>query len=307
MRFAVIGAGGMGGALGGRLAANGEDVAFVVRGRQLAALRRDGLTVRYGDDELRLPRPVATDDPAQIGAVDTVPLCVKMYDLADAVRSMAPLLDDGTLVLTLQNGIEAPRMAAEAVGADRVLAGVAWFAGRILAPGVVEVAGGMEGRPWVELGSMRGGTGGQAAALARRLDAAGISCRVVADVDTVLWHKFCLISATSSAAALTRLPIGAVRRDPDGRWLIEQAVQETVAVARAHGVALAEDVTEQVVSLIDSMPAAARPSQLTDLEAGKPLELDWLSGAVCRLGAEAGIATPYHRTVCAALKPYAGG
>jgi len=307
MRFAVIGTGAMGAVLGGRLAARGEDVVFLARGRQLAALRRDGLYLQQGDEVLHLDRPAVAADPAEIGPVDAVLLCVKMYDLEAALARLAPLLRADTCLMTLQNGIEAPALAAQAAGGAAVLAAVSWFAARITAPGRIEVAGGMQGRPWLELGAFAGGTSAPAETLARHLAAAGIGTRVVADTATLLWHKFCLISATSSSAALTRLPIGAVRADPDSRWLIEQAVRETAAVARARGAGLASDIEQQIIALIDSMPAAARPSQLTDLEAGKPLELAWLSGAVCRLGAASGVATPYHRTAYAALAPYARG
>lgn len=309
MRIAVIGAGGMGGTIGGRLAALGEDVRFLVRGRHLQAIRQHGLTLRQSGSETWLRSLAVSDDPRDLGKAEAVLVCVKMYDLADALVLASRCLAEGGFLVTIQNGIEAAAMAADAVGGANVVAGVSWLAARIVEPGVIDVAGGMEGRPWLELGEFAGprADSDRVRQFASLLSLAGVPAAAVERTDVLLWEKFCLISATSSASGLTRQPIGAVRSDPDGRWLIEQAVAETVAVARARGVPLEADAAARTVALIDSMPAAARPSQLVDLEAGKPLELGWLSGAVRRLGADAGMATPYHAVAYAALKPFAPG
>jgi len=305
MRFAVIGAGAIGGYLGARLAGLGDEVLFVARGAHLRAMQCDGLLAKTPDGELFLARPQASDVTDGFGGVDGVLVCVKMYDLAAALELVAPLLGPSTWVMTLQNGVDAPGMVGDAFGGERVVAGVAWFAGHIEAPGVLAVAGGMGGQPWLQFGAV----GGSSAVpeIAERLKLAGVPAEAVDDAKALLWHKFCLISATSSAAALTRRPIGAIRDDPDMRWLLEGAVAETVAVANACGVNLPPVEAATVMALIDRMPAAATPSQLTDLLAGKPLELDWLSGTVRRLGRQGGVATPYHDVAYAALKPYRDG
>jgi 2-dehydropantoate 2-reductase len=238
-------------------------------------------------------------------------MCVKMYDLEAAAELVEPLLGPDTWIMTVQNGIEAPAILGRRYGGERMLAGVSWFASSIAAPGRIVVAGGMAGRPWLEFGEAAGEPAGEASgrveAIADRFRQAGIDAAGVGDAPALQWQKFCLISATSSAAALTRQAIGVVCADADMRWLLEAAVAETAAVARARGVALAEGIEARVLASIDSMPSTARPSQLTDLLAGKPLELDWLSGAVKRLGAEVGVATPYHAAAYAALKLYRTG
>ena len=143
--------------------------------------------------------------------------------------------------------------------------------------------------------------------LADMLNAAGVRSVLDPAIEILLWRKFCLISATSSSTALTRQTVGQVRGNPDTRWLIETAVAETASVGRARGVPLSPGTEAEVVALIDGMPEHAKASQLVDLEAGRRLELEWLSGAVRRLGAEAGVPTPYAATAYAALKPYAAG
>lgn len=307
MRIVVFGAGAIGGFVGARLLQAGQDVAFIARGAHLAALRRDGLQVTGSEGEFGLPPLDASDDPAALGPADAVLLCVKMYDVERAAAQLAPLLRPGGAVLTVQNGIEAPDIVAAAAGGDAVLAGAAFIGGGIEAPGRIRMFGGMTGAPLLAFGprSPAGETRGNA--LAALLNEAGVRTTLDPDVDILLWRKFCLISATSASTALTRQTVGTVRSDAGMRWLIETAVAETAAVGRARGVPLAPQTEAEVVALIDGMPAHAKASQLVDLEAGKRLELEWLSGAVRRLGRAAGVPTPLADTAYAALKLYAGG
>lgn len=307
MRIIVFGAGALGGFIGARLLQAGHDIAFIARGAHLDVLRRDGLQVTGSEGEFSLPPLRARDDPAELEPADAVLLCVKMYDVERAAAQLAPLLQPGGSVLTVQNGIEAPDIVAATVGDDAVLAGAAFIGGAIEAPGRIRMFGGMTGAPLLAFGPRRPAGRARGAALSTVLNEAGVRSVLDPAVDIMLWRKFCLISATSASTALTRQTIGAVRSDPDTRWLIETAVAETAAVGRARGVPLARETEADVVALIDGMPAHAKASQLGDLEAGKPLELEWLSGAVRRLGAEAGMPTPLADTAYAALKPHASG
>ncbi|HZD26503.1 MAG TPA: 2-dehydropantoate 2-reductase [Alphaproteobacteria bacterium] len=307
MRFIVYGAGGLGGSFGARLAAAGDDVGFLARGGHLAAIRSQGLAVYEGGGETHLYRLQASDDPAALAPADIVLLCVKMYDLVAVLPRLPALLCPDGAVLTVQNGIEAPQLVAEAVGRPRVIAGAVYLNAGLERPGVIRVRGAMRGKPAIEFGELHAGRSARVEALAERLNRAGIDAAPAADTDAMLWQKFCLVSATSAATALARRPIGELREDAESRWLIEQAVAETAALARARGVRLDADAEARVLALIDSMPTDGKASQLLDLEAGKPLELDWLSGAIRRLGREAGVATPLHRAAYAALKPWRHG
>ena len=307
MRFVVFGAGALGGYIGVRLLQAGQEVAFVARGAHLDALRRTGLRLTGVEGEAALPPVEASDDPATLPPADAVLFCVKMYDVATAAALLPPLLRDGAAVLTVQNGIEAPDIVAATVGADAVQAGTAFFGGYIAGPGHVHLSGGMTGTQKLVFGARTADGAARGRALADALESAGVSTRYDTAIEALLWRKFCLISATSAAMAMTRRPIGPLMRDADTRWLIETAVAETAAVGRARGVPLPPGTEAEVVALIASMAPDSKASQLVDLEAGKPLELDWLSGAVVRLGAEAGVPTPFAETAYAALKPYAAG
>ena len=306
MRIAIMGSGGMGGYLGARLAAAGNDVTFIARGAHLAAMREGGLRVR-GAEEITVEPVKATDDPGAIGAVDLVLFSVKLYDTDDAAAAIVPLMGEETCVLTVQNGIEsAPRIAAQA-GTGRVLGGAAYFPANISAPGEITFVGRMADHPHLVFGESGAGDSPRARSIAATFAAAGIDCRICDDTELMLWEKFCLIAGTSATTALCRQTVGVVRSDADMRWLLAESVAEAARVGRCLGIALKEGLEAEILGFLDGNPAGGKASQLVDLERGRRLELEGLSGAVVRLGREAGVPTPVHATVYAALKPFVDG
>jgi 2-dehydropantoate 2-reductase len=232
---------------------------------------------------------------------------VKLYDTDAAAAALAPLLGPNTCVLTVQNGIESAARIARAIGAGRVLAGAAYFPANIAAPGEIAYLGCIAGKPQLAFGEPGAGVSARAGTIAEIFDAAGVSVSVCASTELMLWEKFCLVAATSATTALARQPIGVVREDADLRWMLAEAVAEAVRVGRRAGVALPVALEAQVLRAIDGNPPHGKASQLVDLERGRRLELDGLSGAIVRLGREFGEATPVHATVYAALKPYIDG
>jgi len=306
VRIAVMGAGGMGGWLGARLAASGNEVGFIARGGHLDAMRSRGLSVS-GADTLHLAEVVATDNPADLGVVDVILFCVKLYDTESAAQALAPLLGPETFVVTVQNGVESADRIAEVIGDGRTLAGVAYFPANIAAPGEITYVGRIEGKPHIAFGEPGAGASERALGFAEVCRAAGIDTQVCDDTEALIWEKFCLVSGTSAATALTRQTVGAVRSDPDTRWMLVEAIGEAARIGRKLSVALADDVELRTLAFIDNNPAHGKSSQLVDLERGRRLELDGLSGAVIRLGKQTGVPTPVHATVYAALKPFIDG
>jgi 2-dehydropantoate 2-reductase len=304
MRIAVIGAGGVGGYFGAKLALAGHDVAFVARGAHLDAIRRQGLRVDHEAAPLHVADAKATDDPASIGPVDVAMCCVKLWDVEATAPKLAPLVAGGGIVIPFQNGIDAPEMLKRALGRDAVAGGIAYVAAIIASPGVVKVLGAM-GR--MRVGAFDGVGADRVHAFAEAGKAAGVDIEVVADIRLALWEKFAMFAAMSGCTALARQTIGVVRADPDLRAFFASAVGEAVSVGRACGIALADDYVARQLAFIDSLPAGMKASMANDLAAGRRLELPWLSGAVVRLGREHGVATPVHATIHAALKPYANG
>ncbi|PWR19874.1 2-dehydropantoate 2-reductase [Zavarzinia compransoris] len=304
MKIAVIGAGGVGGYFGARLAQAGHDVAFVARGAHLAALQKNGLAVEGAAGSFLLPAVHATRDPASIGPADIVVFAVKMYDVAAAAALIGPLLGPDTLVLTLQNGVDAPHLLTRNLGARRVLGGAAYISAVIAAPGVIRVS---VPSTRIEFAPVDGAVSPLAAEFADAGRAAGFGTVLGDDVDVVLWRKFCMLAAFSGVTAMLRSAIGPIREHAVARALLGDAVAEAVAVGRARGVALPDDMAATILRLLDAVPALMKSSMLEDLERHRPLEVEDLSGAIVRLGAELGVATPVHRAILGALVLHAAG
>lgn len=303
MRIAIMGSGGVGGYFGGRLAASGQDVVFIARGAHLAALRTHGLRVESPKGNLSLPPVKATDTPAEIGHADVVLLSVKMYDVEAAAAAIAPLIGPETVVVTLQNGVEAVDMVSRRLGREHVAGGVAYVAAVITEPGVIKhtaldrlIFGELDGRRSERLKAL------QEACLAAGFDAASSE-----QIDVDLWSKFSRLSVFSGMTTVTRSPVGVLRDDPDLLAMLTAACEETIAVGRARGVPLPAAVMDEIMAMVQGLPHVAKSSMLEDLERGKRLELPWLSGAVVRLGQESGVPTPIHRFITTVLKPFVEG
>jgi len=300
MRIAIIGAGGVGGYFGGRLARAGNDVAFVARGEHLAALRQGGLRVRSVAGDFTVNPVRATDDPAEVGPTDAVLLATKTWQVAEACRTAAPLLGPDTVVVTLQNGVEAPAQAAEVVGRERVLPGVARIFSRVEGPGVVVHGGGPAS---VTFGEWDGPPTARVERLREALAAAGVAAATPDDVQADLWAKFLFVVPMGGVGALARAPVGVLRSMPETRRLLEEAMAEILAVARARGIGLPEDVVARTMGFVDAQPAEGTTSLQRDVAGGRPSELEAWCGAVVRLGAASGVATPLHRVMYHALLP----
>lgn len=306
MKIAVMGAGGMGGWLGAKLAAAGNEVGFIARGAHLEAMRTNGLTVS-GAESLRLTDIAATDKPDDIGPVDVILFCVKLYDTESAASALVPLLGPKTFVVTVQNGVESADRIGQIIGNGKTLAGAAYFPANIAAPGEIIYVGRIQGKPHIAFGEPGNGPSERAHEFAGICRAAGIDTDVFDDTESMIWEKFCLIAGTSAATALTRQTVGMVRSDPDMRWMLSEAIAEAARVGRKLGIALPDEVESKTLAFIDNNPPNGKSSQLIDLERGRRLELEGLSGVVIRLGRQTGVPTPVHCTVYAALKPFMDG
>ncbi len=304
MRIVVLGAGAVGGYFGARLALAGEDVSFIARGAHAEAMRREGLRVRSEAGDVALPEVRLLDDPASAGVADIVLVAVKMYDLASAVAQLRPLVSMETAVVPFENGVEAEAILQKRFGTHPVCGGVAYISGHVEAPGVIRHVGVMAK---LAFGELDGSRSWRLEALAAACEAAGIETVLSERIRVELWKKFAFLAPFAGITCFVRGPVGAVRDDPAAWARFEALVRETVAVGRAMGIELPGDIVEDRLAVIRGLPAAMRSSMLADLEAGRRLELDWLTGAVVRLGRGTGIAVPASEEVLGALVPLAGG
>jgi 2-dehydropantoate 2-reductase len=301
MRIAVVGAGGVGGYFGGRLALAGEDVHLLARGPHLAAIREEGLRVRSvaGDFEVAVP---ATDDPAEVGPCDDVLFCVKSYDTEVAAALLEPLIAEATAVVSLQNGIDNEEKIGRAVGREHVLGGVAFIFSTIAEPGVINQIGGPRR---ILFGEMDGSKSERAEGLAVACRAAGIDAAASDDIRRLLWDKLAFICAHAGVTAGVRLPIGEVREIPETMHTFRHIVDEVRAVAAAEGVELGRDVVERHVAFARSLEAGSFSSLYHDLVHGRRMELEALHGEVVRRARSHGVPVPVCETIYGLLRPWA--
>jgi 2-dehydropantoate 2-reductase len=301
LRFAVIGVGGVGGYYGARLAEAGHDVTFIARGAHLAAIEQSGLRVHSPLGDVHLAPAQVTSSPEGVGAVDCVILGVKAWQVSEAARSAAPLVGAHTLVLPLQNGVEAPEQVAQSLGREHALGGIAKIVSFVSAPGHIQHAG---VEPAIELGALQPSQRERLETLRLTLSAArGVSASIAPDIRVALWEKFLFITAWASVGAVTRAPMGIVRKLPETRRLMQSVLFELERVAHGHGVPLGPTIAADLLALIDSLPEASTASLQRDIASGHPSELDNLTGAGVRLGAKVGVPTPTLSFLLAALTP----
>ena len=253
--------------------------------------------------DLHVRPAIATDDPAEVGPVDVILLTTKLYDLETATAALKPMLGPETAAISLLNGVDAAERMIPIVGAAPVVPGVAYTTATIHAPGVIRHVSGPHLIGFGELGRGRSPRLDAFDAVAR---AAGIETDYTDDVETLIWRKFALLVAVAGACAISRQPMGGIKRDPELMRLYGAATDEAIAVAAAKGVDVAR-VAADILTYAEGAADDLKPSLLVDLEGGKRLEVDWLAGAVTRLGRALGVPTPVNQTIWAALRPFAAG
>lgn len=300
MHVLVMGAGALGAYYGGLLSLAGHDVTFIARGAHLAALQAQGgvRVESYKGDFAAKAR--ALQDPATAGPADLVLLCVKTYDTEPAAEALRPVLAQGGLVLTLQNGVDSVSQLQAILG-DCVLGGSAYIESDVPEPGLVKHTA----RGEVTFGDPK--NQGRALPIVRAFEAAGIPTTHTEQVDYTLWNKFVMLASFSAITTATRLPIGPIRECPQTMLLYRQLVAEACGSGYARGVELPGNTVERVLDATNSWHPGFKSSMLRDLEKGRRLEVDSLSGTVARLGREAGSPAPGHAAIHALLKPYAMG
>jgi 2-dehydropantoate 2-reductase len=303
MRIAVVGAGGVGGYFGGRLLQAGADVVFVARGAHLEAMRTRGLRILSPKGDVHLPPVRAFADPHDVGPADVVLFAVKLYDTAAALAAIAPLIGADTIVVPLQNGVDSVPAIERAVGHAHTGGGTCYVSAVIAEPGVIRHTA-MDHLIFGEL------DGSRSPRLERLVEAcAGASFRATLSTNVMvdIWTKFVRLSVMSGMTTVTRSPLGAICADPELFDMLKDAVREAQAVASAKGIPVPATTVDDVAKAYAALPPQTKSSMLEDLERGRPLELPWLSGAVVRIGADAGVPTPIHRFIATVLKPFVAG
>ena len=305
MRIVIMGAGGLGGYFGARLAAAGNDVAFVARGAHLAAIREHGLRVESARGDLHLRDVAATDDPATLAPADVVMIAVKLWDTEAAAEAVKPLVRPGTAVVSFQNGVSKDEVLTRILGREAVIGGVGQIGVVIASPGVIRHTGTMAKLIFGELDNARTPA---RRGVAGRLHRRGNRRRDRRPTST--WRSGRSSPSWSPMSACTasmRSSIGPIRTNPQTRGFLLDITREVVAVGQALGVRLADDFAEERMRFVETLPPQMTASMQGDLARGNRLELPWLSGAVVELGRRVGVPTPLNRAVADILALYVNG
>jgi 2-dehydropantoate 2-reductase len=268
-------------------------VVFTARGNNLDALRLRGLTIQRAEGDLHVGAPRAAESPRGEGPFGLVLVCVKAQHTDVSLAGLGPELESGALVISLQNGVESEDRIERLLGVPALLRATAYVGVELVRPGVVRHTSGGT----IVVGEIDGRRSQRLERLERLLCDAAIEVIVPPDILRAKWQKLAWNAAFNLVCALSGTTIGAILDDPEARGLVEQAMAEVEAVARAEGVAFEVDYVPRVLRLADRLHRAVRPSTLQDREKRKPLEHEALTGAVVRFGARHGIATPVNRTL----------
>lgn len=302
MKIVVMGAGALGGYFGGRLAQAGHEVWLIARGAHLKAMREDGLRIVSPKGDAHVKNIRATSDPGEPGPAEIVLFTVKNRDVETAAEAIRPALGTATMVVTCQNGITAWERLGAVIGREHVLPGVARIPGEVSAPGVVRHTAELD---MLLFGEPDGAHSARCETLRDVLADAGTTPVIARNVLHELWSKFCAQSALASLTTLTRLDIGPLRSNEVSARLFRDAIAEAYAVGRAAVPDLPDDTPQVNWDFVMRFPPHMHASMLDDLNRGKPLEHEYLSGDVVRLGERYGVPTPIHSVLYAALKPIA--
>lgn len=301
MKIAVIGAGGVGGYFGGRLAQSGSDVTFIARGATLETLRANGLRVDSVLGDFTIQPVQATDDPSSVGPVDVILTAVKAWQLPEAAAQLAPMIGTDTVVVPLENGIDAPQLLEPIVGRAHVAGGLCAIVSFIVAPGHIRHTA---SEPIIMFGELDHRRSERLERLRQAFVRAGINAEVPPDIHRSMWTKFLFIATLSGIGALTRVPVGAWRSDPDIRAMVTRSLHEVVALATARGIDLGGDeAVRRTWQRYDAMAPEATSSMQRDIMDGKPSELDAQLGVIVRMAQESGIDVTVTSMIYHALVP----
>ncbi len=304
MKFATVATGGIGGYLAVKLADAGEDVATLARGAHLEAIRSKGLTFAATDAPVTVHPRIATDDPTEIGPVDAVIFAVKAKDVERAAESCLPLMGPDTVVIPFLNGVETVERLATVLPLENIANGIAAVSTTITQPGVISQVGDFSSFTFAERDSSQSP---RIKAVRSAFQRAGLDAPVVGDINVALWQKFCLFAPMSGITAAARCTIGDIKRDSHLSKLYRDGIAETAALGRALGVALPDGIEDHIWKFVGELPDNGRASTAIDLEAGRALEVDWISGAVARLSDDIGLDALIHRTLNAVLQLWKDG
>lgn len=299
MKIAIIGAGGVGGYFGGKLAQNGNEVTFLARGEHLKAIQTKGLKIKSILGDFIINPAIATDKINEIGIVDLVILGVKAWQVKDVAKELKTIINDNTVVIPLQNGVLAAEELSTEIKPKNIIGGLCKIISRIESSGVINHFG---VEPTIVIGELNGGTSKRISTINEIFNDSGINSKIAEDFYAELWKKFIAI-CVSGLLAISRSTYGVVRELKETRDLMKAVLSEIYAVSQKAGINLEHNIVEKTMDFIDTYPYDSTSSLTRDVWDGKPSEIDYQNGTVVRLGKKYDIETPVNEFIYNCILP----
>lgn len=296
MRITVVGTGAVGGYFGAKLAAAGHDLVFLARGRNLAALQRNGLLIESFQGPLHIRQALFTDDPAAIRTADLVLFCVKSYDTEAAATALAPFISRTTKLLSLQNGIDNSSRIARICGSDQTFAGVVYIGAELVQPAVVKHSTGGK----IVFGQLDGGVREETRKIEQAFLAAHVPCEISLKMAQAQWRKLLWNAPFCAISCLTNATTRDIVESPSLCKLAIDCMGEVIAAGKTQGVGLVSEWIDETLAFARTL-GDFKPSMLQDREAGKPLEFEAFNGAVVNLLRQTGQQAPVNQVFYGAL------
>lgn len=300
MNILIYGIGGIGGYFGGKLALSDHHISFIARGKQLSAIRDNGLTVKSILGDFHCTPDLVTDNPLDAPTPDLVIMAVKSWQLSAAAEHIAPLLDKKSLVLPLQNGVDNYNKLIKHLKKEQVLIGFCNLISYIESPGVLRH---FAFNPTLTFGEPDNVISSRIQEIDKVFKQAGIESIIANDIHRELWKKFLFITTISAIGGLCRVPIGELRENYYIIQLMRNTAEEILKVAKAKGIDLRSSDIEKVFETINTLDGESTASTQRDLMEGKPSELDTFNGYIVREAKKLGVSVPANEMLYQCLFP----
>jgi len=299
MKIYIVGSGGVGGYFGGLLAKADKDVTFVARGEHYQAIKNNGLTVKSvaGDFEIKPAQVIG--NISEIVNPDLVIFTVKTYDTDNVAKELAPVVKDNTVIITFQNGIDNDNQIKKQIKNAQVYPGVAYVISTRTKPGVIEQTGGLRK---LIFGDRDKPDNSKLKEIEKLMKNAGIDATASDDITRDLWKKFMFIAAFSGMTAICRASIGKVLSDSLTKSLYERCLKETITVAKAMKVNVADDAFELIMTISDNTASDSKSSLLVDIENNRKNEIETLNGTLVGFAKEHKVDVPINGLIYGAIK-----
>lgn len=299
MKVAIIGTGGIGGYFGGKIAKAGYDVTFLARGKQLSALRENGLTVKSILGDFHVDSFNATDRIRDIGKCDLVILCTKAWQIKEIADELKSILNDNSVVLPLQNGVLAVDELETVIARKYIVGGLCRIISKIESPGVINHFG---IKPIIEFGEFDNTKSDRVVRIKELFDRSEINSNISKDINSDLWKKFISI-CVSGLLAVTKTTYGELRELPETRQMMIDLLNEIYQLSQKIGIQIDSEYVNRSVAAIDNLPYETTSSLTRDVWEGKPSEIEYQNGTVVRLAEKYNVEVPINKFVYFSILP----